>query len=119
MRHWNLQARDVNYKMKVRPDTETASETRRKEREKKETGEKEENKKARGIVLRRSERVAIVSLTSGKIRDGVTSAACNSVIVTRDRRALLPLFPVLSRETGQENHPSNEKEAGPGSFTTG
>ncbi|KOC60662.1 hypothetical protein WH47_07115 [Habropoda laboriosa] len=57
------------------------------------------------------ERVAIVSLTSGKIRDGVTSTACsNSVIVTRDRRALLPLFPVLSRETSQENHPSSEKE---------
>lgn len=54
-------------------------------------------------------RVTIVFLTSGKIRDGVTSAACNSVIVTRDRRALLPPFPVLSLETGQENHPSGEK----------
>lgn len=34
-------------------------------------------------------------LTSGKIRDVVTSPACNSVIVTCDRRAPLPLFPVL------------------------
>lgn len=54
-------------------------------------------------------------LTSGKIRDVVTSPACTtrwSWLVTVVH--LCPSFRFWSRETSQENYPSNEKEAWPG-----
>lgn len=75
-------------------------------RSKKELSERKKGRKMRGRRRRGRlgvQRVTIVSLTSGKTRDALTTAACcNSVIVTHDRRALLPLFPVLGREPAKK-----------------